>query len=241
MTVDGDCSHEIRRRLLLGRKTDKPRQCVKKQRHYSANKGLCNQGYCLPSGHVRLWELDSKEGKVQKNWCLQTNVLEKILESPLDSKEIKPVILKGDQPWTFTGSTDAEAEAEAPVFWSSDANRWLIGKVPDAVKNWGQRKRGLQSKRQLDGITDAMDMNLGKLQERVRDREAWPTAVHGVTKSQTPLGDCTTTKYFPLSFLFESTNNYFWKTRKSIINSSIFSREETHTYQANYIPTLKNE
>ena len=134
---------------------------------------------CLPSGHVWLWELDSKEGKVQKNWCLQTKVLEKILESPMDSKEIKPVNLKGDQPWIFTGSTDAEAEAEAPVFWSSDANRWLIGKVPDAVKNWGQRRRGHQRKRGLDGITDAMDMNLGKLQERVRERGGWPTAVHG--------------------------------------------------------------
>ena len=139
ITVDGDCGHVIRRRLLLGRKTDKPRQYVKKQRHYSADKGIYNQGYCLPSGHVQLWELDSKEGKMQENWCLQTKVLKKILESTLDSKEIKPVNLKGDQPWIFTGSTDAEAEA--PVFWSSDMNRQLIGKVPDAVNNWGQKEK----------------------------------------------------------------------------------------------------
>jgi len=94
------------------------------QRHSSADKGQYSQGYGLPSGHVRLWELDYKEGRTPKNWCLWTVVLEKTPESPLDSKEIKPVNLKGDQPWIFSGRTDAEAEA--PLFWSSDANmtRW---------------------------------------------------------------------------------------------------------------------
>ena len=93
----------------------------------------------IPSGHVQLWELDHKEGRMPKNWCLQTVVLEKTPESPLDSKEIKPVNLKGDQPWIFIGRTDAEAEA--PVFWSSDANRQLTGKIPDAGKYWGQKEK----------------------------------------------------------------------------------------------------
>ena len=108
-------------------------------------------------------------------------------------KEIKPVNLKGGEPWIFTGKTDAEAEA--PVFWSSDVNRWLIGKIPDAGKDWGQmEKRVSEDERWLDGISDAMNMNLGKLWEMVRDREAWCAAVCGITKSQTQLGDWTTTE-----------------------------------------------
>ena len=93
----------------------------------------------VPSGHVRLWELDHKEGRTPKNWCLRTVVLEKTRQSPLDSKEIKPVNLKGDQPWIFTGRTDAKAET--PIFWPPDVNRWLIWKDPDAGKDWGQKKR----------------------------------------------------------------------------------------------------
>ena len=117
---------------------DKPRQYVEKQRDYSADKGPCSQGSGLPSGRVRLWELDHKEGRMPKNRCLWTVVLEKTSESLLDSKEIKPITLKGAQPWIFTGRTDAEAEAL--VFCSSDVNRWLIGKVPDAGKDRGQKK-----------------------------------------------------------------------------------------------------
>ena len=88
-----------------------------------------------------LWELDCKEGRTPKSWCLRTAVPEKTPQSPLDSKEIKPVNLKGDQPWIFTGRTDAGAEA--PVFWSSDVNRQLIGKVPEAGKDWGQKEKKL--------------------------------------------------------------------------------------------------
>ena len=118
---------------------DKPRQHVEKQRHCSTNKGPYSLGYGLLSGHLWLWELDCKEGRTPKNWCLQTTVLEKTPESPLDSKEIKPVNLKGDQPWIFTGQTDVEIEA--PVFWSSDVNRWFTGKVPDAKKDWGLKEK----------------------------------------------------------------------------------------------------
>ena len=118
---------------------DKPRQCVENQRHHSANKRLYSQGCVLPSGHIHLWELNYEEGRTPKNWGLQTVLLKKTLESPLDSKEIKPVNLKGNQPWIFIGKTDAEAEA--PVFWSPDVNSWLTRKVPDTGKDWGQKEK----------------------------------------------------------------------------------------------------
>ena len=130
---------------------DKPRQCVEKQRHYSADKGPYRQDYGLLSVHVWLWELDHREGKVPKNWCLRTVVLEKTPESPLDSQEIKAVNLKGSQPWILVARTDDEAEA--PAFWSSDVNRWLTRKVPDAGKDWG--RRGHQRMRQPDSTTNA--------------------------------------------------------------------------------------
>ena len=136
-----------------------------------------------------VWELYHKKGRTPKNWCLQTVVLEKIPESPLDIKEIKPVNLKGDQPWIFTGRPDGEAEAL--VFGSSDANRWFIGKVPDAGKDWEQKDKRASEDEMAGCITNAMNMNLDKLQEMVRDREALYAVVCGVAKSQTWLGDWT--------------------------------------------------
>ena len=106
--------------------------------HYFANKGLSSQGYGFSNSHVWMWELDHKEGWALKNWCFWTVVLEKILESPLDCKEIQPVNPKGNQSWIFIGRTDAEAEA--PILWPSDGKRWLIVKDPDAEKDWGQEK-----------------------------------------------------------------------------------------------------
>ena len=120
---------------------DQPRQLIKKQRHYFANKGLSSQGYGFSSSHVWMWELDYKESWVPQNWCFWSVVLEKTLESPLDCKEIQPVHVKGNQSWVFIGRTDAEAET--PIFWPPDVKSWLIWKIPDAGKDWGQEEKGM--------------------------------------------------------------------------------------------------
>ena len=138
ITADGDCSHEIKRCLLLRRKAmtnldNILRQYIKKQRHYFANKCLSSQSCGFSSGHVWMWALDYKESWVPKNWCFRTMMLEKTLESPLDYKEIQPVHPKGNQSWIFIGRTDAEAEA--PILWPPDAKNWLIWKDPDAGKD----------------------------------------------------------------------------------------------------------
>ena len=112
----------------------------KKQRHYFVNKGLSSQGYGFSSSHVWMSELDYKESWVPKNWCFWTVVLEKTLERPLDRKEIQPVHPKGDQSWVFIGGTDVEAET--PILWPPDAESWLVGKDPDAGKDWGQEEKG---------------------------------------------------------------------------------------------------
>ena len=113
---------------------------MQKQRHYFADKGPYTQSYGFSSSHVWVWELDHKEAWAPKNWYFWTMVLEKSLESPLDSKEIKPVNLKGNQPWIFIGRI--EAEAEALILWPPDADSQLIRKDPVAGKNWGQEEKG---------------------------------------------------------------------------------------------------
>ena len=164
----------------------KPRQCIKESRHHFANTGLYSQRYGFSSSHVWMWELDHKKGWALRNWCFRIVILEKTLESPLDSKEIKPKgNPKGNQAWIFTGRTDAEAEA--PILWPPDAKSRLIGKDLDVGETEGKRRRGRQRIRWLDSITDSSDLNLSQLQETVEDRKAWCAAVHGVKKSQTRL------------------------------------------------------
>ena len=127
ITADGDCSHEIKRRLLLGRKVMTNLDSIlEKQRHYFANKGPSSQGYGFSSGHVWMWEVDCEESWALKNWCFWTVVLEKTLESPLDCNEIQPVHSKGDQSWLFIGRTDTKAET--PILWPPYAKSWLLGK-----------------------------------------------------------------------------------------------------------------
>ena len=133
-----------------------------------------------------MWELGHKEGWVPKNWCFQTVVLEKTLESPLDSEEIKSINPKGNPSWIFIWRTDAEAEA--PILWPPDVKSGLIGKDPDAGKDWGQEEKGT--------IEDEMvgwHHQLNGCGEIVKDREAWRATVCGVAKSWTQLRDWTTT------------------------------------------------
>ena len=192
ITADGNCSHEIKRHLLLGRKAMTKLNIILKSRDITLPPKSYNQSYDFSSSHVRMWELDHKEGWVPKNWHAWVVAREKTLESPLDSKEIQPVNPKGNQSWIFIGRTDAEAEA--PIFWPPEQRDDPLEKTLRLGKIQGRKRRGQQRMKQLDGTIDSMDMSLSKLQEIAKDREAWYAAVHGVSNSQIWLSDWTTTK-----------------------------------------------
>ena len=168
---------------------DQPRQYIKKQRRYFANKGPSSQGYGFSNSHVWMWELDYKENWALKNWCFWTVVLEKILESPLDCKEIQPVYPKGIIPeYSLEGlMLKLKHQYSGCLMGTADSleKTLMLGKIE------GGRKMGWWRMKGLDGITDSMYMGLGEPQELVMDREAWHAAVHGVAKNRTQLNDWT--------------------------------------------------
>ena len=137
-----DCSHEIKRRLLLGRKVMTNLDSILKSRNITlSTKVHLVKAMVFPVVMYGCESWTIKKAEHQKNWCFWTVVLEKTLESPLDCKEIQPVHPKGDQAWVFIGRTDAEADT--PILWPSDAKSWFIGKDPDAGKDWGQEEKGM--------------------------------------------------------------------------------------------------
>ena len=141
ITADGDCSHEIKRHLLLGRKAMTNLDSLLKSRAITlSTKAFLVKAMLFPIV-IYGWELDYKESWTLKNWCFWTVVLEKTLESPLDCKEIQPVHPKGNQSWIPTGRTDAEAET--PILWPLDTENWLLRKDPDAGKDWRQEEKGM--------------------------------------------------------------------------------------------------
>ena len=172
---------------------DQPKQHIKKQKHYFAKNGSSSQSYDFSSSHVWMWELDYKESWALKNWCFWAVVLEKTLESTLDGKKIQPVHPKGNQSWIFIGRTDAETET--PIFLPPDANNWLIGKDPDAGKDWSQEEKGMTedemfgSHHPLNG--HEFELALGVMM----DREDWRATVHEVAKNRTWLSDWTELKH----------------------------------------------
>ena len=136
-----------------------------------------------------MWELNHKEGWMLKNRCFWIVGLEKTLESPLDCKEIHPVHPKGNQSWVFIGRTDAEAQI--PILWPPDVKNWLIGKDPDAGKDWGLEEKGIAEDEMVGWHHQFSGHELGQtLGKVVKDREAQCAAVHGVPNSQTWVEQC---------------------------------------------------
>ena len=174
---------------------DQPRQHIKNQRHYFANKCPSSQCYGFSCRHVWMWELDYKESWAPKNWCFWTVVLEKTLESPLECKE-NP---KGNQSWIFIGRTDAEAET--PILLPPDVKDWLFGKDLDAGKDWRQEEKGTPEDEMVGWHHWLNGHEFKQAPGVVEEQGAWRGAVHGVAKSQTWLSDWTELNFGILFFL----------------------------------------
>ena len=177
ITANGDCSHEIKRCLLLGRKTVTNLDNILKNRDITLLEDVCIFKAMVFSGsHVWMWVLDHKESREPKNWCFWTVVLEKTPKGPLDSKEIKPINPKGNQSWIFIWRTGAEAEAS--ICWPPDAKNWLIGKDPDAGKDWRQEEKGTTDEmvvwhHQLNGHELEQVLGVGDRQESLVCCSPW--------------------------------------------------------------------
>ena len=190
ITADGDCSHEIKSRLLLGRKAMTNLDSILKSRDITLlTKVSIIKAMVFSSSHMWIWALDHKEGWAPKDWCFWTVVLERTPESPLDSRRSNQSILKEISPeYSLEGLMLKLQYFGHPMQTADSLEKTLI-----LGKTEGRRRRGQQRMRWLDGITDTMDMNLSKLWEMVKDRDAWHTAVHGLQKSWTLLSSWTAT------------------------------------------------
>ena len=181
ITVDGDCSHEIKRCLLPGRKAMTNLDCIKKQRHHFADKGPYSQSYGLSSSHVQSWELDHKEGWVPENDAFELWCWRRPLKVPWTVRRSNQSILKEINPeYSLEGlMLKLKPQYFGNLMWRADSleKTLMLGKIEE------KRRGGQQRTRWLDNITDPVDMNLSKLWEIVRNREAWHAAVYGVAKS----------------------------------------------------------
>ena len=205
---------------------DPPRQYIKKQRHYFSNKGPSSQSYGFSSNHVWMWELNHKESWALKKWCFWTVVLKKILESPLDCKEIQPVSPKGNQFWMFIERTDTEAET--PMLWPPDAKKWLIGKDLDAGKDWGQEEKGTKEDKVagwhhwLDGHEFEQALGVGDGQGSLACCSPWCCKELNMTEwlNWTKFGSNDTKKYTGLTKIF-SFQLWFSLRLKSFFNHNV--------------------